>query len=687
MSQNHQSKPSPWNWGEREIQKRLGIAERMEAIGRKVIRDFMPDQHRDFYAQLPTLLMGVVDEDGWPWATMLEGPPGFAVSTDPRLLEIRALPAQGDPANGLLTLGAPVGLLGLEFQTRRRNRMNGKVTRVFGDGFAVAVEHSFGNCPQYIQTRDVVAGGGAASPPVAPEIRESLDEEATATITSADTFFIASYTDPDDQKSRRQVDVSHRGGRSGFIRVEDDLLTIPDFAGNLHFNTLGNLIETRRAGLLFVDFSRGDVLQLIGDTAIDFDSDEISAFQGAERLFTLRVRKMIRRRSAIQTHFAFLDYSPNSLLTGSWTEAAARLQAVAMSREWRTFRVKRIVDESSTVRSFHLTPDDGLGLMPHGAGQHLPIRLRLNEEAAPTIRTYTLSSAPSDAVYRISVRRQGTVSSYLHDHLKEGDTLEVRAPDGQFTIDASAHRPAVLISAGVGITPMLAMFRHIVYEGMRTRHFRPIYFIHGSRTLKQRPFDAELAELIKAANGKAILVRVLSDPGSDAQPGRDYDFSGRIDIKVLKHVLPFDDYDFYLCGPPEFIQSLYDQLRALRIADDRIFAEAFGPVSLRRTADLGRPRVEYPPPSDKDVAVVFMKSGKDAQWTPDSGSLLELAESQGLSPEYSCRGGTCGTCRTRLLEGEVTYTLTPDAAHDASNVLICCAVPARGSTEKIVLDV
>jgi uncharacterized protein len=687
MSQNHQSKPSPWNWGEREIQKRLGIAERMEAIGRKVIRDFMPDQHRDFYAQLPTLLMGVVDEDGWPWATMLEGPPGFAVSTDPRLLEIRALPAQGDPASGLLSPGAPVGLLGLEFQTRRRNRMNGQVTRVFGDGFAVAVEHSFGNCPQYIQTRDVVAGGGAASPPVAPEIRESLDEEATATITSADTFFIASYTDPDDQKSRRQVDVSHRGGRSGFIRVEDDLLTIPDFAGNLHFNTLGNLIETRRAGLLFVDFSRGDVLQLIGDAAIDFDSDEISAFQGAERLFTLRVRKMIRRRSAIQTHFAFLDYSPNSLLTGSWTEAAARLQAVAMSREWRTFRVKRIVDESSTVRSFHLTPDDGLGLMPHGAGQHLPIRLRLNEEAAPTIRTYTLSSAPSDAVYRISVRRQGTVSSYLHDHLKEGDTLEVRAPDGQFTIDASAHRPAVLISAGVGITPMLAMFRHIVYEGMRTRHFRPIYFIHGSRTLKQRPFDAELAELIKAANGKAILVRVLSDPGSDAQPGRDYDFSGRIDIKVLKHVLPFDDYDFYLCGPPEFIQSLYDQLRALRIADDRIFAEAFGPVSLRRTADLGRPRVEYPPPSDKDVAVVFMKSGKDAQWTPDSGSLLELAESQGLSPEYSCRGGTCGTCRTRLLEGEVTYTLTPDAAHDASNVLICCAVPARGSTEKIVLDV
>ena len=687
MSQNYQSKVSPWNWGEREIQRRLGIAERMEVIGRKVIRDYMPDQHRDFYAQLPTLFLGVVDEDGWPWATMLEGPPGFAVSPDPRLLEIRALPSEGDPAARLLAADTPVGLLGLEFQTRRRNRMNGKITRMLGDGFAVAVEHSFGNCPQYIQTRSVIAKGVATSIPVAPEIRENLDEEAMATITGADTFFIASYTDPDDQKSRRQVDVSHRGGRSGFIRVEGDLLTIPDFAGNLHFNTLGNLIETRRAGLLFVDFNKGDVLQVTGDTAIDFDSDEIASFQGAERLFTLRVRQMIRRRSVLQTRFAFLEYSPNSLLTGSWTEAAARLQAIAVGREWRTFRVERIVDESSTIRSFHLTPNDGLGLMPHAAGQHLPIRLRLSGQGVPTIKTYTLSSAPSDAVYRISVKREGAVSSYLHDHLKEGDTLEARAPDGQFTIDASAHRPAVLISAGVGITPMLAMLRHIVYEGMRTRHFRPTYFIHGSRTLKERPFDAELAELIKAANGKAVLVRVLSDPGGDEQPGRDYDFAGRIDINVLKHVLPFDDYDFYLCGPPEFMQSLYEQLRALHIADERIFAEAFGPASLRRTADLNRPLVEYPAPSNQDVPVVFLKSGKDARWTPDSGSLLELAESQGLSPEYSCRGGTCGTCRTKLLEGEVTYTLAPDAAHDASHVLICCAVPAYGSLEKIVLDV
>ena len=264
MSQNYQSKVSPWNWGEREIQRRLGIAERMEVIGRKVIRDYMPDQHRDFYAQLPTLFLGVVDEDGWPWATMLEGPPGFAVSPDPRLLEIHALPSEGDPAARLLSADTPVGLLGLEFPTRRRNRMNGKVTRMLSDGFAVAVEHSFGNCPQYIQTRNVIAKGIAASIPVAPEIRGSLDDEASATITGADTFFIASYTDPGDQKSRRQVDVSHRGGRSGFIRVEGDLLTIPDFAGNLHFNTLGNLLETRRAGLLFVDFTQATSCNLLG---------------------------------------------------------------------------------------------------------------------------------------------------------------------------------------------------------------------------------------------------------------------------------------------------------------------------------------------------------------------------------------------------------------------------------------
>ncbi|WP_455844498.1 2Fe-2S iron-sulfur cluster-binding protein [Pantoea agglomerans] len=665
-----------WHQGEIALQQQAGVAERMADVGQRVIRDHMPDQHRDFYAQLPFIVAGSVDAHGDAWATLLEGQPGFIFSPNATTLDIKARPHQGDPAAAGMQDGAPVGLLGIELHTRRRNRMNG-VLQAIGGGFRVQVEQSFGNCPRYIQLRDFHFAHHPAEPYRGEvETLSALDEAARATIAAADTFYVATYAE-------RQVDASHRGGKPGFVRVsEDGLLTIPDFNGNLFFSTLGNIHQNGKAGLLFVDYASGDTLQLSGDAEVILDSPEIAAFQGAERLWTFRPRRIVRRRAALALRWLTPPdgVAPSSLMTGDWQAADERLRAADLASRWRPFKVVKVVDESATIRSFHLMPDDGAGLLPHLAGQHLPIRLHLPGSDKPLMRAYTLSVAPSENFYRISVKRDGVVSRYLHDHLHTGDTLEARAPAGDFTIDASEPRPAVLLAAGVGITPMLAMLRHLIYEGERKQRLRPTFLFQSARSKAERPFVRELDQLLAAAHGAVKLVRVLSQT-ADAEPDVDYDFAGRIDMALLSQVLPFNDYDFYLCGPPQFTQALYDGLRALNIADDRIHAEAFGPSSLQRTNDVVAEAKPLLPVATQSVPVKFMDSLKEARWTPDAGSLLELAEARGLSPAYSCRAGHCGSCKTKLLQGAVTYPTPPSAQVADDEVLICCARPAQQEDE------
>jgi uncharacterized protein len=167
-------------------------------------------------------------------------------------------------------------------------------------------------------------------------------------------------------------------------------------------------------------------------------------------------------------------------VTGSWAEVENRQKAATLATRWRPLRVSKIVDESAVIRSFHLEPTDGAGIIPHAAGQFLPIRVVPAGSVSSLIRTYTISVAPSDGIYRLSVKREGTVSSFLHDCVREGDIIEARAPDGGFVIDAAEHRPAALLAAGIGVTPLLAMLRHIVYEGLRTRRFRPTWFFYSA---------------------------------------------------------------------------------------------------------------------------------------------------------------------------------------------------------------
>lgn len=672
-----------WHAGEIALQQHAGVADRMAEVGQRVIRDYMPDQHRDFYATLPFIVVGSVDAQGDAWATLLEGQPGFIFSPNATTLDIEAHPDVSDPAAAGMTNGASVGLLGIELHTRRRNRMNGVINTI-GGGLRVQVMQSFGNCPRYIQLRDTYY----AHPPGKPfagavEALDALDEAARNTVKTADAFYVATYAD-------HQVDVSHRGGKSGFVRVDDaGVLTIPDFNGNLFFSTLGNIHQNGKAGLLFVDGLSGDTLQMTGEATVILDAPEIAAFQGAERLWTFRPRRIVRRRGALALRWNTVPegISPASEMTGDWKSAAERLRATERSQHWRPFIVTKRVDESASICSFHLMPDDGAGLLPHQAGQHLPIRVQLPGADKPLIRHYTLSVAPSDGFYRISVKREGVVSRYLHDHLQVGDHLETRAPAGNFTLDLQETRPAVLLAAGIGITPMLAMLRHGVYEGRRQQRTRPTYLIQSAHSKAERAFEHELDTLLTASQGAFAWVRVLSHT-DDAELGLDYDFAGRIDMALLSQVLPFNDYDFYLCGPPPFIQALYDGLRSYNIADNRIHTEAFGPSSLQRREDEAKPAKVLPPVATHAVPITFMTSLKEARWTPESGSLLELAEARGLSPEYSCREGHCGSCKTRLIKGAVTYKTLPSASVAEDEVLICCAVPAQqdGNIEPIQLE-
>ena len=286
------------------------------ATRRAGIRDFMPDQHRIFFAALPYLFVATSDQSGWPLATLLEGNPGFVTSPDPATLRIDSLPDTTDPAAGAIRAGAEIGILGIDLGTRRRNRANGTVSAVDAHGFSVLVRQSFGNCPQYIQRRSITK-----AVPAEGEAREfaCLDcEHAHSLIRRADTFFVAS-------RSRAGIgpgggaDISHRGGRPGFVRIAGDTLFIPDFPGNRYFNTLGNLIGEPRCSLLFPDFETGDLLVLQGLAAVDWSIGAAELVQGSERIWHVRVVRGWYRPRAAGLRGALLDYSPVTLRTGTWS--------------------------------------------------------------------------------------------------------------------------------------------------------------------------------------------------------------------------------------------------------------------------------------------------------------------------------------------------------------------------------
>ncbi|QEY33134.1 2Fe-2S iron-sulfur cluster binding domain-containing protein [Synechococcus sp. RSCCF101] len=371
-----------------------------------------------------------------------------------------------------------------------------------------------------------------------------------------------------------------------------------------------------------------------------------------------------------------------------------RAEAARSWRGWRPFRVIRKQPESREITSFHLAPVDGLPIPTFSPGQFLTIQLPIPGQGRPTVRTYSLSDDLADgsrpgAQYRLSIKREpaprgldvppGRASSWMHDAVEEGSTLLCRPPAGAFVLHGDRDRPIALVSNGVGITPMLTMARAARRLGLQ----QPIWFIHGARDGSHQAFSSEIRDL--AAPGPAgvpapVHVHLAYSRPRPEDEGR-YQSRGRVDAALLQRLLP-EDADIYLCGSPPFMEGMLAALRQVRGGDgeaiEGVFFEVFTPA----------PRPQHPDPADGSAAgqaaeVTFHRSGREARWAEAAGSLLELAEDQGLTPPFACRAGVCGTCRCRVLEGAVETTATPSAPLGEGEALICISRPAGG---RVVLD-
>ena len=546
------SSSTPFHEGEQRIQTKLGVRDEIEPWARKVVRPYLPEEHRAFYSKLPFLVLAARDSEGRPFATLLADEPGFASSPDPRTLQIAALPSPGDALSDALQCGEDIGLLGIELDTRRRNRVNGRVAKRDSRVVALSVEQSFGNCPQYITERRWKRA--PLSEQSASAVRSSsLSDQQRQLIRQADTFFIATGYRGAGESDVFGMDASHRGGAPGFVRVDSSHeLVFPDYAGNNHFNTLGNLELDPRAGLLFVDFERGALLQVTGHARIDWNSPQIEEFPGARRLVRFEIDAVV------------------------WLESALPIRFEAAGGRLRELRLIAKQRESADVTSFVFEARDGSELPEHIAGQHLPIELEIPGQASPVSRTYSLSNEPGDANYRISVKRdpRGLASRYLHDQLEVGAILSASTPKGTFTLDASSERPVVLVSAGVGLTPFVSMLHSLSQTGAE----RPVWFVHGARDGGHHPLRHEVERLAHPAARASIHV-AYSQPRSEDVAGRDYQSVGRIDGALLEKLVPSLDADFYLCGPIGFMAAIETQLEQRGVSSDRIRTESFGPAS------------------------------------------------------------------------------------------------------------
>jgi len=536
---------SPFHVGEQRVQERLGVRD-IETWARKVIRPYLPEEHRAFHTALPFLVAAARDDRDRPWVTLLAGAQGFTSSPDPQTLVIDARPVPGDALEASLEPGDDLGLLGIELATRRRNRVNGRVGEG-RDALVFQVEQSFGNCPQHIHERDWRRVEGELAG--APHRSTALTAQQSTWIERADTLFIATGHRGEGESPAYGMDASHRGGDPGFVAVESRTrLSFPDFAGNNHFNTIGNLLLDSRVGLLFLEFRTGGMLQLTGHAEITWEGAALERFPGARRLVHVEIEEVVELPSALPLR---------------WSDSGAGV---------RSLRLIDKVPESDEITSFVFASRDDGPLPAFEAGQHLPLELDIPGHDVAVRRTYSLSNAPSSTHYRISVKREplGLVSRHLHDHVEVGAIVEARAPAGDFVMGCT-NCPVALVSAGVGLTPMLSMLHHLVASDTT----RPIWWLHGARDGSRHALADEVAALA-ARHPKLKTCVVYSRPAPRDRLGVHFDVRGRMTPELVMQFVSESDAHYYLCGPTRFMAAVQDGLEARGMAADRIHSESFG---------------------------------------------------------------------------------------------------------------
>jgi ferredoxin-NADP reductase/MOSC domain-containing protein YiiM/ferredoxin len=344
---------------------------------------------------------------------------------------------------------------------------------------------------------------------------------------------------------------------------------------------------------------------------------------------------------------------------------------------WTGFRVLRVAKvnrESSIVVSLSFETPDGSSLPEALPGQFLALRLRVDTGVAPVIRNYSISSPPGSGIYRVSVKLEpnGLVSSFLHHSVKVGNTIEVSAPRGTFTIKPG-NGPVILVSAGIGVTPVLAMLHALASQAST----REVWWLYGARSGSDHPFAKEAQEALRKLKGAHSHI-AYSKPGLEDQPGRDYDSHGRLSSELLDQLDVPQHGDFYLCGPASFLRDFNEGLRQRGTASAQIHTEIFGPGD-SITPGIAPVARSHPHPPTGTLGTgpqtSFARSGLSVPWSPSYRSLLELAEACDVPVRWSCRTGVCHTCETGLIRGAVRYQPEPLEPPAQGNLLLCCAEP------------
>jgi ferredoxin-NADP reductase/MOSC domain-containing protein YiiM/ferredoxin len=438
------------------------------------------------------------------------------------------------------------------------------------------------------------------------------------------------------------------------------------------------LVSHRRPGFYFRVLQEGEVQA--GDEIIKLAS-------GAEAMTVAEVdgllylpghpRQQLLRALRIPALSPGWQASFRALLDGEPGTGNAGLVATSPPPAWPGFRrlkVTRMEREGDSVLSISLEDPDGRPLPPARPGQYLTVRLRPDKQERSLLRNYSLSGPPGPCFYRVAVKREhhGLASAYLHTGIAVGDLLEIAAPRGTFILDQT-EAPVLLISAGIGATPVLAMLHALAKE----HSDREIWWLHGARNRRDHVFAAEARALLASLPNVRAHV-CYSRPGPDDLEGRDFDTAGRLTASLVTQLEPPRNAEAYLCGPTLFMEEISAGLAAIGLGAAHIHTEPFGPApGLTPGIATTSPRKPHPPPGEpgSGPTIEFARSDLTIPWSDDYASLLEFAEACDVPVRWSCRTGVCHNCETTLITGSLDYSPDPVEPPNEGSALICCSRP------------
>jgi len=628
---------NPYHSGELDVQKRANESDIARSNG-VVVDDSILAGALRFIEQQPMAIMSSIDSEGRIWVSTLFGDPGFVRALDVHTLEIdlsQPHTAKDDPLWTNLKHNLNVGLLFIELGSRRRFRISGRAKKMSADRYIIDVERAYPNCPKYIQRRDwKTLEANQQYQETSSTYGKELNQTQQTLIASADTLFVAS-AHPD-----HGVDASHRGGHPGFVHIlNNQQLRIPDFAGNSMFNTLGNFVSYPYAGLIFIDFKHGRLLQLTGKAEILWDMDDPQGETGGtKRFWQFEITRWQESTLPYRFEWEFLDASPH----------IPQLQHKNITSKTQSLMVDGIQSETDRVKSFRFCSVDGGQLPAFEPGAHLPIKVKL-PDGSDAIRHYSLISDHKDRTqYEIGVLKEPNGrggSRYLHDQIQQGKTIDIDSPKNAFPMVANAGHN-ILIAGGIGVTPLLSMLHKLAAE-------KQSFEIHYTT---RQTSDHAFRNRIEQLAGDNAHFYASQDPAGQ-----------RIDLQKILST-PKPGVHVYFCGPRRMMTAIRDLAESYNWSAAQIHFESFG----------AQPLVD-----DRSIRVHLTKSNKNIS-VPANKTILDSLLDAGVSVPHDCKRGECTLCTTQVLKGEPDHRdLCLNAEEKTSSMCVCVS---RALGDELHLD-